>query len=181
MSATSAQIRHRCEAAADARKVRGNDGSGRLVRAAILYDHLESMLAANELLGRLRPDPEVNEDWTVNSWSFEMLETGLEGWRALEDTSDVRVMVLALGDAQSLEKWPASWLWRWAANRRAGMCGFWLVLFGPASVALRAAETATRLHRFAEDQGLTMFVFRLPGGCEQPAPEPNGNSVGLAT
>jgi len=95
--------------------------------AVILYDDLESMLVANELLGRLPLPPGGAGEWTVNSWRFDMLEWGMEGQTALRDAAAAELMVLAMKDATEVEYWPEEWLAHWAAGRRVAAAQLALV------------------------------------------------------
>lgn len=94
------------------------DSRKRRAKAVIVYDHLETMLLANQLLrGVPPPRPDFAGDWIVNSWQFDLLEQRHEAESALIETSDANLMIVALSDAKALREWPEAWLTRWVSVR----------------------------------------------------------------
>ena len=91
---------------------------GRTPQAVILYDRLEMLLVANQILGWLPPSAGFASDWRVNSWRFDMLQKGTEGERALGETREAEVMVVAIGNLQTQPDWPENWLPLWMARQK---------------------------------------------------------------
>lgn len=140
-------------------------------QAVILYDRLESMLAANALLGRLPPPPDGAREWAVNSWQFAMLRWNREGQPALRDTAAAEVMILAIRNAKEVEDWPEGWLARWAAGRR-GAARLALVPVGTAGSTEPAPGLIASLRQLAEWACLPLRVLDQSGAdlCPPAAP-----------
>lgn len=132
--------------------------AGNAAKAVILYDQLETMLVANQLVGCLPTRTEGRAEWTVNSWRFDMLEQGLEGETALGETSDAGLMIVAIGDAHAVRFWPKEWLNRWAACRQAGGAALALVLVGAANQIEARSAVIVPLRRLAERSQLRLFI-----------------------
>jgi len=138
--------------------IRNETGTAKIGRAVILYDQLETMLAANQFVGRLPPHAFGCAEWTVNSWRFDLLEPRAECEAALDESSDADVMFLALGDTQALREWPEDWLVRWARRRQSADAVLGLVLIGAANRAEAGAWVIAPLLRLVDEAHLEFFV-----------------------
>jgi hypothetical protein len=128
-------------------------------KAAILYDRLETMLAANLLVDRLSFHASGCSDCVVNSWRFDLLEQGHEGAAALRETSDVGLMVVAIGEAQALRDWPEDWLSHWATSRKDVDAALAVVLLGSANRIEATSAVITPLRRLAEENQLSLLIL----------------------
>ena len=141
------------------RKTPIDGGGGRTAKAVILYDHLETMLLANQLVGRLPRATGAATDWTVKSWHFAMLGQGLEGDRALQETDDAEVMVLAIGREEHLQDWPQHWLVRWLARRKSLPVTILVMLIGLADTVASEWSVVAPLRWLADAGRYGLFVF----------------------
>jgi hypothetical protein len=139
--------------------IRDMPGSAKIMKAVILYDQLESMLMANQLVGRLPSHRNCGADWTVNTWRFDLLESGREGEAALGDASDAELMIVAVGKAQALRVWPEDWLARWALGRKVATAALALVLVGEANRVEAVSAVMFPLSRLADNRRLSFFAI----------------------
>jgi hypothetical protein len=138
---------------------RQEGGIGTTPKAVILYDRLETMLAANQLLGRLMPRGGQDPDWTVNSWRFDMLQRGGEAGKALGEALDAELILVAIGEADGLWAWPEDWLRRWAVNRKPADGALGLVFVGTKIRGAAESEVVAPLRRMAARQNLKILLF----------------------
>jgi hypothetical protein len=127
-------------------------------KAVILYDRLETVLAAKQFVARLAWSAGGGADWTVNSWQFDMLERGDEARKALDATSDAGLMMVAMGGSQALHHWPEDWLARWAALQRVRGATLVLTLIGTASRIEAESSVIAPLRRLTERSHLELFI-----------------------
>jgi hypothetical protein len=152
----------------NAKLIRDAPRLAKVTKAVILYDRLESMLAANEIASRLPSRPDCGADWTVNSWRFDMLENGREGEKALGETSDSDLMIVTLENAKPLLHCPLDWLARWAADHQNPGAALVLVLVGTTNRVATAPEVIAPLLRLAERCHLEFFIVDcIQAGADQ--------------
>ena len=99
------------------------DGLPRTGRAAVLYDHYESLLSAYRLIGWLPRKRECRLN-SVDSWRFDMLGKRGVAARALVETAGIELLVLAIGNAGAMCRLPTKWIEdraRMDAGRGAGL------------------------------------------------------------
>ena len=154
-----------------ARGIREQPVAAGTAQAVILYDRLEAMLAANQILGRL-PPPDGNRDWTVNSWRFDMLDRGHEGEAALQEALAAELMVLAIENGTEVEDWPEEWLAHWAAGKRVAAARLVLVLVRPADRIEPAPVLIGSLRKLAKGANLRLRVLDKSGADLWPPAAP---------
>lgn len=154
----------------------------RAARAVILYDHLETLLMANQLLDRVPSAQGRQTDWTVNSWQFNMLAWGcrLEAYRALEESVDVEVIVVAVGDSDAWAGLPMEWLVRWAEYRRRACSRLVVLTFGSAEAGASDVPTIAALRLLAESQALPFSVWRGAAPREDALGNPRTSATPMA-
>jgi len=133
-------------------------GRNAAVKAVILYDHLDTLLAANQMLGWLSPGRGVAADWTVLSWRFDLLDGALEQERALDQSRDADLMAIAFERMHAPGNWPEGWLRRWAAERQAPNPLLMVILSGKAEHSQAESEVIPPLRGLAESGGLRMLL-----------------------
>jgi len=129
-------------------------------KAVILYDCIETMLETNEILACVPPRSRRDAEWTVNSWRFDMLEQGIEAEKALEETSDVELIILAIGDAGDVWDWPEDWLRRWVAGHQTANATLVVVLAGVPDEVQIELDLIAPLRGLAEWQDMRILVLR---------------------
>ena len=130
-------------------------------RAVIVYDHVESLLAAKQLLGRLASNGQPRIEWLVNSWRFDMLRIGscLEARRALEETTGTTLVVVAIHDPASWTKLPETWLRLWTDIRRSPTPQLIVMTLDRARKSAEFAPSIELLRRLAEDRAVAFSLF----------------------
>src|SRR3974390_2774382 len=159
MNATCEQVEKAGESVGKARPVREAGSLGKTTKVAILYDRLESMLAANQALAQLPSGAGPGTEWTVNSWQFDLLKQGIEARRALADTSDARLIILAISGARALRSWPRDWLESWAAQRKGSRAALGVFLIGRAGGLIAESVVIAPLRVLAAVRRLRIFRF----------------------
>jgi len=136
----------------------------RTARAVILYDHLETLLTANRLLDHVVWNGSPHTDWQVNSWRFDMLTWGcrLEAYRALEESVDVHLVVVAIRDLAARAELPTEWLVRWADSRRRPSSCLWVMTFGNAKAGVAKSPAIGALRLLAESRALPFSILCGP-------------------
>ena len=129
-------------------------------KAVILYDCIETMLETNEILAGFPPRSGGDAEWAVSSWRFDMLEQGIEAEKALEETSDVELIILAIGDAGALWDWPEDWLRRWAEGHKTANVTLVVALAGVLDEVKVESALIAPLRRLAELQDMRILVLR---------------------
>ncbi len=144
------------------------DGSAKTAKVAILYDQLETMLAANQWLDGLPSPAGETVEWAANSWRFDSLRMGhtLESYRALGETTDVDLILIAIRDPGAAADVPAEWLDFWAGLRRRRDAKLAVMSFGLAAGSVKLAPLIENLRRLAEVHQVPFSIFRAatPGG-----------------
>jgi hypothetical protein len=142
-------------------------GSVKTAKVAILYDHLDTILAANQFVDRLPSSAGKKVEWMANSWRFDALRMGhtLEAYRALEETADADLILVAICDPGALADVPADWLEYWADFRRLRNAKLIVMLFGLAANSAELAPLIENLRRLAEvhDVSFSIFCDATPG------------------
>jgi len=130
-------------------------------KLVILYDELETLLAANQRLEHLSPEMEKKPEWVVNSWRFDMLgpDWRLEAYRALEEAADAGVVLVAICDLPASADVPMDWLETWAGLRRVREAKLIVMPFGFAPGRKEFATLVGRLRRLAKLHDLSCVVF----------------------
>lgn len=93
----------------------------RKAKAVILYDDSAVLPAAERFLARMESDGGRRTEWRVNSWRFDMLKLRqrLEAYRAIEESMDAELVVVAVHDPASWGGLPVAWLGLWWDYRRS--------------------------------------------------------------
>jgi hypothetical protein len=128
-------------------------------KAVILYDRLETMLAANQLLALLPSRTVGTVGWLVNSWRFDMLRREDEARKALSESSDAELVLVALETAEPLPHWSQIWIDRWAAGRKIAQAALGLVLVWTSRQFLGDSGLLATLRKLAIAADLRIFAF----------------------
>jgi len=133
----------------------------RTAEAVILYDHLETLLAANELLGQVESNDCMGAEWRANSWRFDMLRKDfcLEAYRALEESVDAELVVAAVRDHNAWAKLPLEWLEQWADYRWRPSSRLLLMTFGSAETSAKGAPVIGALRLLADSRALPFSIL----------------------
>lgn len=132
----------------------------RKAKAVILYDNLDTLLAANEILVRVQSNEGGCTDWLVHSWRFDMLmlKHRLEAYRAMEESADAELMVIAIGDPAAWGRLPVDWLGLWWDYRRSPAARLIVMPFGSARRGAADAPVTGALRRLTGARALPFSV-----------------------
>ena len=138
-------------------------GSLRIEKAAILYDQFEIFLTAKEWMDRVPMWAGEPVEWKVNSWRFDLLRLGsrFEAWRALEESADVRLIVVTFRKVGDSANELVNWLVHWTALRQRTDAQLIVMPFGPEGGAMETASLCGDLRRLAGVRSLSFSVVGI--------------------
>lgn len=88
------------------------------MKAAIICDDSVFAAKASATLQRVGDRPDVDVDWTIANWPMSALSRADTAEKAILETADTHLIVIASGQVHSLSPHLRRWLERWATVRQ---------------------------------------------------------------
>jgi len=125
------------------------------MNAVIIYDRFDSAAKANARLERAAHRTDETTLWSVKAWRVDLLKLPPAADVALAEAAEAHLIVLAVGQVQSLPPWLVEWLERWATGRQVHEAA--LAVWDGGNADTRSARGTPELSQFARHHGLSLI------------------------
>jgi len=139
-----------------AKVIRGEPAFKATMKAVIIYDDSACAAKAKAMLEKASSRMEEATLWDVEPWRLDLLNLSPTAAKALTDTTDAHLIVLALRPARALPTWLLDWLEQWVTHRHVEEAA--LAVFGHGNGNAPSPPAISELSRFALRHGLS-FIF----------------------